>query len=106
ATYVARWTTAHPVQLEKSIAQGISHKGFSFIEVLCQCPVQAGKTVYGQKDPAKILKMYKENTYQYQKGMDIPEGKTRIGVLKHEREAAEYLEKVREKLLARDVIKG
>ncbi len=52
------------------------------------------------------MKMYKENTYQYQKGMDIPEGKTRIGVLKHEREAAEYLEKVREKLLARDVIKG
>ena len=105
ATYVARWTTAHPVQLEKSIAQGIAHKGFSFIEVLCQCPVQAGKTVYGQKDPARILRMYKEKTYQYRKGMEIPRGKIRIGVLKQEQEAKEYLEKVREKLLEQGVIK-
>ena len=43
ASYVARWTTAHPVQLAKSIKDGLMHRGFSFIEVLSQCPVQAGK---------------------------------------------------------------
>ena len=51
ATYVARWTTAHPQQLEKSIRAGIEHKGFSFIEVISQCPIQSGKGVYGDKDP-------------------------------------------------------
>ena len=108
AAYVARWTTAHPVQLEKAIAEGIAHQGFSFIEVLCQCPVQAGKTVYGEKDPAKILKQYREKTYQHRQGMnaDAPNGKIRIGTLKHDKEAKEYLQKVDEMLIEQGIKKG
>lgn len=94
ATYVARWTTAHPVQLSKAIEAGIKHKGFSFIEVLCQCPVQAGKKVYGVKEPAAIMAMYKDSTYIYKEGMEIPEDKTRIGLLKHDINAKEYIEKM------------
>lgn len=63
ASYVARWTTAHPVQLAKSIAEGMEHNGFSFIEVFSQCPVQAGKNIWGEKDPAKIMEIYKKNTF-------------------------------------------
>jgi 2-oxoglutarate ferredoxin oxidoreductase subunit beta len=43
ATYVARWTTMHLRQLERSIAEAMVKPGFSFIEVLTPCP-----TLYGR----------------------------------------------------------
>lgn len=104
-SYVARWSTAHPVQLERAIKGGIEHKGFSFIEVLCQCPVQAGKDVYGEKDPAKIMQMYKETTYQYKEGMELPEGKIPIGLLKHDKHAKEYTERIHDKLVSQGIKK-
>lgn len=105
ASYVARWTTAHPVQLEKAIAEGISHRGFSFIEVLSQCPVQAGKGVYGEKDPSKIMETYKKGTYQFRGGEAVPDEKGRIpiGLLHRNDEAKEYLEKVEQKLKSKGV---
>jgi 2-oxoglutarate ferredoxin oxidoreductase subunit beta len=48
ATYVARWTTAHPVQLSNSIKKGLKNKGFSFIEAISQCP-----TYFGRKNKMK-----------------------------------------------------
>lgn len=106
ASYVARWTTAHPVQLEKAIEAGLSHNGFSFIEVLTQCPVQAGKKVYGVKEPAEIMNMYKERTYLYKEGMEIPEDKTRIGLLKHDKTAMEYIDRVEARLALQGVKRG
>ena len=110
-SYVARWTTAHPVQLEKAIAAGIKHKGFSFIEVLSQCPVQAGKNVYGEKDPAKIMENYKRDTFLYkadetQLTGPVPgtrDGKIPIGLLHYEPDASEYLDRVEERLRAEGV---
>jgi len=43
ASYVARWTTLHIRQLEKTIAEAMKKPGFSFIEVIAPCP-----TVYGR----------------------------------------------------------
>lgn len=43
ATYVARGTTFHVLQLVRLIADAIQHKGFSFVEVLSPCPVQFGR---------------------------------------------------------------
>ena len=106
AGYVARWTTAHPVQLAKAIAEGIEYRGFSFIEVLSQCPVQAGKNVYGEKEPAKILKKYREITYIKQEGAKEPEGKIRIGVLKHDRAAEEYIGKMERKFAEQGIKRG
>ncbi len=45
AVYVARWTTAHPLQLVKSIKEAILKKGFTFVEVISQCP-----TCYGRRN--------------------------------------------------------
>ncbi len=59
ATYVARWSSAHPRELLKSIKEAIIHKGFSFIDVLVQCPTQAGRYMHGTSDPAKLLRMIK-----------------------------------------------
>jgi len=105
-SYVARWTTAHPVQLAKSIAEGIQHKGFSFIEVLSQCPVQAGKSVFGEKDAAAIMKLIKENTYLYKEGKEPVPGKIPVGVLKHDKNAEEYIEKVERKLREQGIERG
>lgn len=94
ATYIARWTTAHPMELEKSIREGIEHKGFSFIEVLAQCPVQAGKGVYKRKNPTDIMKMYKETTYKYKEDEDEENDKIKIGVFYKNEEKAEYIDKI------------
>ncbi|MDO4485888.1 MAG: thiamine pyrophosphate-dependent enzyme [Bacillota bacterium] len=106
ASYVARWTTAHPVQLAKSIAEGIGHKGFSFIEVLTQCPVQAGKGVYGEKDPSAIMKIYKEKTYLYKEGKEPQEGKIPVGVFRHDKNSLEYIERVEAKLREQGIERG
>ena len=112
ASYVARWTTAHPVQLEKAIAAGIEHNGFSFIEVLSQCPVQAGKNVYGEKEPSRIMENYKKDTYLYrpEEGAllkdsvpDLRDGKIPIGLLHYDPEASEYLDRVEERLRSEGV---
>lgn len=94
ATYVARWTTAHPVQLQKSIEAGIKHKGFSLIEVISQCPTQSGKSIYGNKDPAFIMASLKENSFVFKEGMPEPRGKIKCGVLKHDNDRLEYIERM------------
>jgi 2-oxoglutarate ferredoxin oxidoreductase subunit beta len=43
ATYIARWTTFHARQVINAIKKGIQNKGFSFIEILAQCPTQYGR---------------------------------------------------------------
>ena len=67
ATYVARWTTNHFLELTRSIQEAIEHKGFAFIEVLCQCPTQQ-RRMFGFRDPVhklpiRILEMFSESTY-------------------------------------------
>jgi 2-oxoglutarate/2-oxoacid ferredoxin oxidoreductase subunit beta len=61
ATYVARWTAFHARQLEKSVAEAMTRRGFSFIEVLSPCP-----TVFGRmnKRPRAMDEMlrYKEKS--------------------------------------------
>jgi 2-oxoglutarate ferredoxin oxidoreductase subunit beta len=60
-TYVARWTTAHALQLSKAIKKGLENKGFSFIEVISQCP-----TYYGRKNklrtPIEMMNYMKESS--------------------------------------------
>lgn len=98
ASYVARWTVSHPVQLEKSIEAAIKHKGFSFIEVIAQCPTQSGKSVYGDKDPSFIMKYLKENSVMYKEGIKAPEGKIVCGVLHHDNDKTEYIERMEAQL--------
>jgi 2-oxoglutarate ferredoxin oxidoreductase subunit beta len=61
ACYVARWTTFHVKQLERSISEALKKKGFRFIEVLSPCP-----TLYGRRnsyaDGLAQMKEYKEKS--------------------------------------------
>jgi 2-oxoglutarate ferredoxin oxidoreductase subunit beta len=67
ASYVARWRATDFKQLTKSIKKGIQTKGFSYIEILVQCPTQFGRYVLNTGDPAKIIEWYKENTVSLKK---------------------------------------
>ncbi|MCK4437996.1 hypothetical protein KAV47_02875 [Candidatus Bathyarchaeota archaeon] len=66
ASYVAKWSTYHVVELTRSIKEAIEHKGFSFIEVLSQCPTQQ-RRIFNLRDPvdslpSRILDMFSEST--------------------------------------------
>lgn len=61
ASFVARWTTAHPRQLTNSIKKAIQKKGFAFIEVLSQCPVQFGRKM-GTGNAVQMLEDYKKRS--------------------------------------------
>ncbi len=61
ASYVARWTTFHVKQLEKSMGEALKKKGFCFIEAISPCP-----TLYqrrnGMGDGLDAMKFYKEHS--------------------------------------------
>ena len=70
ASFVAKYTTAQPMQVSEAIKQGLENKGFSFIEVVSQCP-----TYYGRKNrmktPITMLNWFKENTITLEKAKDM-----------------------------------
>ena len=72
ATHVARWTTAHPIQLSNAIKKGIEKKGFSFIEVIAQCPTYYGRFNVS-KNPAEMMKFFKENSITIKKAENLSE---------------------------------
>ena len=82
APYVARWTTAHPVQLSNAIKTGLQKKGFSFIEAVSQCPVQYGRAskLGSARD---MIKGYKERSVSIKKAAEMSaaelEGKLIVG---------------------------
>jgi len=59
ASYVARWTTYHVMQLARSMEEVFKKKGFCFIEVLSPCP-----TLYQRRnkmgDGLETMKYYKK----------------------------------------------
>lgn len=73
ATYIARWTTAHPRQTIKSITKAIRKKGAAFVEILSQCPV------HNKTSPVEMLQNLKKNTVTIKKAKQSEEGKIRIG---------------------------
>ena len=72
ASYVARWTTAHPNELKKSMKSAIEMKGFRFIEAVSQCPTAFGRRV-GFKDAREMLKWFKENAVQIEQAKKLSE---------------------------------
>jgi len=67
ASYVARWSNYHVIELTNSIKEAIQHKGFSFIEVMSQCPTQQ-RRIFNLRGPLeslppRILDMFKEGTF-------------------------------------------
>ena len=95
ATFVARTTTYHVQQMKKILVQAISHKGFSVVEIMAQCP-----TYFGRKNRApgetgsavEMMEFFKNNTIAVDsnKKDEHPE-KTKIGIFV-EKTLPEYCE--------------
>ncbi|MFW9843142.1 MAG: thiamine pyrophosphate-dependent enzyme [Candidatus Thorarchaeota archaeon] len=58
ANYSARWTTAHPIQASRAMKTALEKKGFTFVEMVSQCP-----TAYGRRTktggPVDMIKWFK-----------------------------------------------
>jgi len=103
AVYVARWTTYHARQLTKSVKKAIQKKGFCFIEVVSQCPVQFGRRT-GAGDAVAMMQGYKNNSVNIKKIGKLKEeeleGKIVVGefVDREGPELCEEIAKMRERI--------
>lgn len=92
ATYIARSTTYHAIGLSKLIEGGITHHGFSLIEVITGCPVCYGK-MNNMDNGVKMLEWQRNhaiNLKQYQAlSEEEKKGKFVIGLI-HLSEETEY----------------
>lgn len=81
ATFIARWTTFHPRQIVKTAKKAIQKKGFSFVEIVSQCPVEFGRKT-GMGNSVQMLEYYKQNSVSIAraKGLSIEELKGKIVV--------------------------
>jgi 2-oxoglutarate ferredoxin oxidoreductase subunit beta len=61
ACYAARWTTAHIHRLREAIKKALTTKGFSFVEVVSQCPTAYGRRV-GFKNAGEMLLWLKKQS--------------------------------------------
>jgi 2-oxoglutarate ferredoxin oxidoreductase subunit beta len=72
ANYVARWTTYQIRKLIKSIKKALTKKGFTFIEIISQCPVSYGRRV-GLRDGISFMEHFKKNSVPQKKARDMTE---------------------------------
>jgi 2-oxoglutarate ferredoxin oxidoreductase subunit beta len=94
ASFAARSTTYHAIQMEDLIKKLLSHKGFSVLEIMAGCPTGYGRR-NGLPTPAAQLEWQKEHGVMLPRYNNMsPEekaGKFPIGVL-HEEDKPSYLE--------------
>jgi 2-oxoglutarate/2-oxoacid ferredoxin oxidoreductase subunit beta len=90
ASFVARGTVYHALELDKLIEAALVKKGFSVVEVLSHCPTAFGR-LNKTPSPVDMLKQQRDSTISISavnKGKD-PEGKVVRGILV-DRDLPEY----------------
>lgn len=96
ATYVARWTTAHPIQLSNAIKKAILNDGFSFIEVVSQCPTYFGRK-NKMRSPIDMLRWMKDESVTIRRAEKLSEeeleGKIVVGEFQNKKES-EFSEEI------------
>jgi 2-oxoglutarate ferredoxin oxidoreductase subunit beta len=96
ASYVARWTTWHVLDLVRSFKEALEHTGFSFVEVIGQCTTSYGKAV-GKRNAADFLADYRERSVRLSKARKMTEEELEdrivVGCLK-KREAPEFCQRL------------
>jgi len=101
ASFIARTTTWHAREMTKILAKAITHKGFSVVEVLSQCP-----TYYGRKndagDAVAMMEHYRDNTVRVDRtggdGSSTAGDLIPIGIFREE-ERPEYCESYRSRVM-------
>jgi 2-oxoglutarate ferredoxin oxidoreductase subunit beta len=81
-TYVARWTVAQPQQCINALYKGLVKPGFSFVEIISQCPTQYGKA-NKEGSGLQMMRSMKDNSIRADKAKELSpeelEGKFVIG---------------------------
>ena len=72
ASYVARWTTYHVFPLMESMQNAINKQGFSFIEIVSQCPDNYGRRI-GLKSGNDFLTRFRDQSIRIEKTKDMSE---------------------------------
>ena len=97
ANYVARWTTFHGHWLVGSMKEALQKTGFSFVEIISQCPVSYGRRV-GLRDGLAFMEHFKRNSVFVNRtgnrSEEELEGKIVVGKLV-ERDRIEFTESLR-----------
>ncbi len=88
ATYVARTTTLHPLEIISFVKEAIRNRGFSFVEVISQCPTEFGRK--NKLDLKQTINYIREITTRKEE-----EGKLRLGII-HKGERKEFTERIKE----------
>ena len=71
ATFVARSTTYAVMQTTSFIKKAVTHKGFSLVEIISQCPTQYGRI--NKRGSAKDMLLWqKENSISLAKAKNMP----------------------------------
>lgn len=98
ATFVARGTSYHAIELVDIIEKAIRHRGYSVVEVLAQCPTSFGRQnrdIMGGGSGVEMMKWMKNNAIGIDKARKMSnkelKGKIPIGIFV-DREAPEYTE--------------
>ncbi len=101
ANYVARWTTYHIRKLIAAMKEVLQKKGFSFIEIVSQCPVSYGRRV-GLRDGVAFMEYFKKSSVGVGTAENMSEeeleGKIVVGKLveRHRIEFTESLRRINE----------
>lgn len=72
-TYVARVSTFRPRPAINAIKKALTHKGFSFVEVISQCPTNFGRKAIGSGQAVAGVKWIEEQSLSRQQAGEIPE---------------------------------
>jgi len=107
ATYVARGTVYHAPQLIPIIEKGILHQGFSFIEIITQCPTNYGRRNRGKMGVTgvEMMRWQKEHAVSIEKARSMSEEELKDKIIigtfveKNRPEYAEQYAQLRERVL-------
>jgi 2-oxoglutarate ferredoxin oxidoreductase subunit beta len=72
ASYAARWTTYHVFPLMESMQNAMTRKGFSFIEIISQCPENYGRRI-GLRTGNDFLKKFRDSAIRVDKTVNMTE---------------------------------
>ena len=94
ATFVARTSVYHAIEMERLIERALRHKGFSVVEVISNCFTSYGR-MNQYSSPVDMLRWMKENSVSVKAAEKLPpeklEGKFTRGVIV-ERELPEFIQ--------------
>ncbi|HEX7474381.1 MAG TPA: 2-oxoacid:ferredoxin oxidoreductase subunit beta, partial [Dehalococcoidales bacterium] len=74
-TYVARASTYRPRVAINAIKKALSHSGFSFVEIISQCPTYFGRRAIGSGQAVNGVKWIEEHSLTRKEASELSEEK-------------------------------